>query len=201
MTNFVHRKTRSMLKFTLSAARATDSVSLSYFKDGSILRVIFTKKKGSILWVIFKKKRFNSLSRTQEKGFNSLCRIQRKRVKFWESYSKTFNSLSLFVLKMKGSVHRVIFSKKVSILWLIIGKKKRFQYFESYWKKINSLRHIQRKRVRKKGGSILWVVFKNLWVILKKGSVLWVVFFNSFKTRVNSLSHTQKKKVQFLKSN
>ena len=115
-------------------------------KKGSILWVIWLKKS-SILWVQCKK-RFNSFSQIQrcstlwvifrEKKY-SLCRIDQKRVQF-ESCKK--------VIHMKERFN------SLSIL-----KKKKVQFFESYWK----TRKVQ-------FFASYWKKTSTLWVILRRGS-------------------------------
>ena len=117
-------------------------------------------KKCSILRVIFRK------------GFSSLSNIS-KRVQFFESnWKEGFHSVSHI-------------NRKGSILWVIV-----FPILESYLRKgkmlrviffKNSLNHIEKRfnslsRIQQKS-SIFWVIFKelNLWVVLKKGSILGVL--------------------------
>ena len=150
----------------------------SYQKKSSILWVIFFWKK-SFLWVIWRKRLI--LWVIWRKRFNSLSHLE-KEVQFFESYSRKerFKSAS-HNQEMRSSNLRVIL-------------KKRVQFFESYWERgFNSLSHIEKE------GSILWVTFKKkfnsfdsyrsknvqfsesyflnsiLWVILKRGSILWVI--------------------------
>ena len=98
---------------------------------------LLSEKKGSILWVVF-----------------------RKKVQFWESYSKEGSILR--VIYQMGSLHSDIL-KRSSILWVIFSEKKsillshvqkKVHFFESYsQKKFTSLSHIRKKQ-------ILWVIFK-----------------------------------------
>ena len=71
----------------------------------------------------------------------------------------------------------------------------RVQIFDSFFrKKVNSLGHMQKKvqfflsRIWKKK-SVLGVNFeKKIWVIFKRTSILWVMFFFFFQKEFNSLS-------------
>ena len=85
------------------------------------------KKEGSILWV---KKRFNSLSHI-ETEFIPLSHIQ-KSVQFLESYFS------------KGSILGVIWNK--TILW-VKWRTRKVHFFESCWKKFNSLSHTARSKI------------------------------------------------------
>ena len=131
----------------------------------------------------FFKKSFNILSKKNNffnKRVQFLSCIQ-KWVRFFESFSKSlshiekrFSSLCL--------IFRVVFMWKVQFFQSFLKKKVHSlnQFFQ--WKKeFNSLSHVL------KHGSILRVMFKqkvqffesywkNLWVIWKKSSVLWVMF-------------------------
>ena len=129
------------------------------------------KKEGSILWVIMKKSSILSV-------------IFTKGSILWVIFSekKRFNSLS-HVKKVqfcesswKESIFEHMFKKKESILWVICCKK--FQFFESF-------------DFFKKN---LWIIFEKLWVILTKGSILWII---SKTKKFNSLESYLKKKVQF----
>ena len=205
--------------------------------------VTLENKKGSILWVISEKKswirvvleNFNSSSRIQKKNsilkkshiqkkkINSVIRIEKK--KFCDSYSyfkKKFHFESHSEKRINSSSHFwKIFWKESSSLWAIKSQIlwvfffcEKNQVFEScYTEGLNSSSHIG----------------KNLWVILKKSSVLCIVFlvkaqffesfffffdknskiqfFDSCSRNFNSLSHffekilrVMLKKVQFFES-
>ena len=139
-------------------------------------------KKGSILWVVFKKE-FKSFKK-YSKSFESYW----KKVQFFES-DKNKSSTLIEKRFIKEAQLNESFTKS-SIIWVIVEKNKRVQFFESFFQ--------TRSRSKK------WVQF--LWVMLKKGfnfyescwkkrSILWVVFekgvqfceWNSEK--INSWSH------------
>ena len=149
----------------------------SYWKRGfSALSHTF---KSSILWFIFSKGSILE-SHIFEEGqvFES----------YWKKKKTGFNSLS------QSSIHWDIFKKEGSILWVILKKKKKKQFFESLWEKC----------------SILWVTFKKkgslLRVKLKKGSILWVIFSKNDQfilwiihcvKKKYSLSQTKKRDIFF----
>ena len=123
--------------------------SVSYIQKKSILGVIFTFFVQNILWVIFLQKRFNSVSQNFWKVQNSFNHIEKKK----------FNSVGH--IQEKGSIHWDLLKKKV-------------QFFESSWKRKETI----------------------LYFRIKRSSTLWVF---SFDTRFNSLSHSSRK-VQFFES-
>ena len=175
--------------------------SLTHIKNS----ILWDMKK-SILWVIFKK--FDSLSHTKQKKFNSWSHIWRKvqffeskksvlwvkikRVQFFESRFCLKNSILWVIFSRRfHSSNQIFFKKKLfasffeksSILWVIILWKefnflsifstKNFNFWVVFLKKSGRFFESYSKK-----SSTLWKVFKIFWVILKKGSVLWVVFLS-----------------------
>ena len=165
-------------------------------------QVIFLEKKSSIHRVI--QKRFNSLSHIREKVESS------------ESYWRI--SILRVVLKKKSSMSKkkVMFKKTSSIVWVVL-KKIQFCESYSYFKKKKHFESHNEKRDQFfesffcwwkmfwKEGSSLWVIKKSNYLIffgektkslshvIKKGSILRVIL-------KKSLSHIEKKKVQFFVS-
>ena len=138
---------------------------------GSILWVIF-KKKGSNLWVILQQEEGSILLGTLKK-LNSLSYIQRR----FNSLSQIKTKVQLFFEKrfIKEGQFNESFTKS-SILWIIVEKKnKRVQFFESFFQ-TGSIISVSQNFCKKKN---LWVMLKKwvqfLWVMLKKGSILWVM--------------------------
>ena len=136
--------------------------------------VSHVKKKGSILWVIFKKNQFLEsfllffLFKTffesfffflKKKRFNSVSHNFWKVQNSFNHIEKKFNSVGH--IQEKGSIHWDLLKKKV-------------QFFESSWKRKETI----------------------LYFRIKRSSTLWVF---SFDTRFNSLSHSSRK-VQFFES-
>ena len=181
-------------------------------------------KKGSILWVKFKKRRFKSLSNFLEgsilrviinKAFNSLRHIQRKRIQFFASYSKTKDSILCVAFKeKKGSILCVTFKIRVQfcasfwrnkVISLSHGKK----WVQLFWVNLKkSLRHIEKIQFFescKKSSSYEREVqfFETFWE-KQRVSILWVKkkktklhLFESYwkevhNKRFNSLSHMKK---------
>ena len=161
-----------------------------FWKKNSILWVIIKAVRffhlffliGSFLWVIFKKikffesyskKRFNSLSHTQ-KEVQFIESYSLKKVQPFESNSKTHNSLSQIEEKKRfNSLSHMGTQEKLNS-WSHTAK--RLQLFESYWeevhkKRFNSMSHFKR-----------------------------VQFFESYKRKIKSLRHIQRKRVQFFES-
>ena len=159
MTNFVHRKVHVACSNLHSALPARLIVSsLSYLKDASILWVMFKKgpihcvmfEKSSILWVILFKKKvqfFESCS----KRFNSLSHSFPKKKKRFNSLSHNFlKGVQFFDLFLKSHIQ-----KMGSILWVVFSKKKKVQFFESCKKvvhmkeRFNSLSHIEKRLIKR----------------------------------------------------
>ena len=197
----------------------------SYKKKFNTLSHI--REKSWILWVVLEN--FNSLSRIKKnsmskkkksfsekksilwvvlKKISSVSRIRTSKKFHFESHSekKGINSLSLF-----------FFLEKYLSLW-VFKKVKFFEFFlrekvfESCYKEgFNSSSHIEKNlSVILKRSSVLCIVF------FEKSSILWVVFlinskiqfFESHSKKNNSLSHAQEisilwvmlKKFQFFES-
>ena len=101
------------------------SLTHTFFKKGSILRVVFFffLKMGSILWVIYF--------------------VSKKEDQFYESYWKRDNYVTHISKKKKQFLWDIF--KKGSILLIHIQLyesffcKRRVQFFESYWKKVQFL--------------------------------------------------------------
>ena len=191
------------------------------------------KKEGSSLWVMWKKsnslshmKRFKSVEfsewiiffqrgsilrvtpaprKEKEKGFDSLSHIFQKRqkmVQFCESCFKRVQFLESYW--EKSSILWVIFSKKDKLkLWVsCLSKKTVFNFYESCWKEgfnsviikkwFSSVSHVEKKSILwviKKKGSIIWVIFSKSFF---NGSILWVIFQKFFfkkNKKNNSVSH------------
>ena len=178
----------------------------TYSKQGSILESYwknqffesYSKKVGSILWAMFKKKVQFLWVMLKRKKDSILWVIVKRRVQVCESYWKEgFKSVSQIEKgSIKNSILWVMF-KKGSIIWPLWKKKfnslrhikksilrvflrRKVHFLKSFfWKRFNSLSHIN---INKKG-SILGVIFKkvsmlrkNLWITIKKSSILWVTF-------------------------
>ena len=137
--------------------------------------------------------------------FNSLSRVVFLKKIFWVTFKKKFYSLSRI-------------QQKSSILWVIL--KKEVQFFDSYWKRFNSLSHVKKinslslkknkslshmKRFNNRVEFLGWVIYFHKrfnsygFFFKKRGSILWVMFkrrfkFLSHKTRFNSLSQCKKSK-------
>ena len=116
----------------------------------------------------------------------------------------------IFLSRKKGSISESC-SKQVGSISTSECWKKEFKFYESCWRKgFNSLGHVEKKQIQsfeaysmgriQKGFNSLTHFSKNqkpiLWVIWKKGSILWVTlkrrvpFCESYKKRwFNSLSH------------
>ena len=125
-----------------------------------------------------------------------MSHIRKKGVQFFESYSKKFNSLSMFKKYISNSLSNMekrvqvfeSYFKMGSILWFIFLKRKMVQFFKTC-SKVGSISMSQ--CWKKKKGSKLWVMLKRmqdsiLWVMLnwrvqfsesyEKNSILWVMF-------------------------
>ena len=198
-----------------------EKIRAQFFESNSRNPVHFFEsiKKKSILCVILKKD-FNSVSHIEK--------FKKKEVQFYESCIKSSilwvsffltqgSILWVILLEHWGSIFWVIFQKSGSIffwvnqkkiiLWVML--KRRVQYCESCWKQGFT-------SVSEKKGSILWVFF----VSKKINSVRhvskglnslshfwrWGFFFflwensifDSYKKRLNSLSHMVEKKFNSL---
>ena len=173
--------------------RVTFFESVFFLTHGSILWVICFNSLRSFLCVIW----FNSLSQknAKKKGWNLFIF---KKIQFFASYSKKFNSSSHIWRKVQffDSLRR------------IVQRQKRVQF--------NSLRRIQRtkkgcnslRRIWKKSW-ILWLIFKKnqlfeSWKNNSLSNFQWVILENTnsltdTKQKFNSLSHIWRK-VQFFES-
>ena len=209
---------------SLSQNEKKDFNSLSHIEKrfNSMSQVIFLENKFNSESVIQKK--FNTLSHIREKSgilwvvlenFNSLSRIQKKvQCRIKKSFSKKKKTSSIlwvvcFLQKQssvsrirtwKNFILRVTMKKRINSASHFFGKKnilkRRFKSVSH--KKSNSLSFVE-----KKGFNSSSHIEKNLWVILKKSSVLWIVFlrqaqfFECFfsKKNFNSLSHTPKNSI------
>ena len=178
----------------------------------SILWVIFLKKmlnslslfsKSSILWVILKqknwvilKKRFNSLSQIQKKKkFNPWSQTQKKGSILWvilehkKSWTlgvilqKDFNSLSHIEKRfIKRGSNSMSHFKRVQFFESFFWHK--VQFFESYKKRINSLRRKKVQSFESKKNQFFEKYWKN---------IQFFEFFFFWKKKLNSLSHILKK--------
>ena len=189
-----------------------DSKNWAFFVLDAMHWTFFLFAAKNSLSHIGKQERFNSLS--QKKDFNSFCHLEKrfikrgsirwvksyflkKKVQFRESYKK-------------GSILWVISEKKSWILWVVLENFNSSNRIQK--KKISMLK---KKVIFKKTSSILWVVLKKktvLWVVFvlqkkfhfeshseKKGSILRVIFFgkNILKRRFKSVSHKKSNSLSF----
>ena len=189
-----------------------------WLKRGSILSSHVHKEFNSLRHI--QKKRFNSLRYIQRKGFNSWSYIQKKssilwviwRVQHFESnwkvvLKKRFNSMShkksvtsmshwmssiLWVIFLKKMLNSLSLFSKSSILWVIVEKNKRVQFFESFFQtgsRSKKMGSISMSHVEKKA-------FNSVSCIRKRGSILWM----KFKKNQFLESSSPKKKVGFFES-
>ena len=229
-------KKNSILGVTMNKIKSLSQIekgsilSVKLKKAGPILPVMWKtiltvltifQPKFQFLSHIQKKVRFfeSSSERVQffasysKKGFNSLRHIQKKKVQFFELYSKkvqlyeSFKEFNTLFFNLFSKTFFESDSKKGSILWVKLKKKKgfnslshigtqeklnswsltvkRLQLFESYWEEVQK-------------NSILWVIYKEFNSVShfsKKISIFWVAFFD---TRFNSLNHISEKRSSIL---
>ena len=175
----------------------------------SLSKFLFHKRFNSLCHVMFQEK-FNSLSHTLKCSILEV--MLKKKVQFCESSEKQFlehifkkkvwffgsyyqKSSILWLIFFGKSIPRIIFfsfSRKFEFFDAFFQKKKKVQVFESIVnRRFNSLSYILEKvsvsHVRKKFNSLSHIGKEGSirWLILKKSSMLWVIF--------NSLSQIEKK--------
>ena len=189
-------------------------------KKGSIPWVIL--ENGSVLWVMFQKK-FNFLSHQKKVSLflifftktNSSSHFFEKGIILWDKFLEESSSLRVICKKVQLFEFCESYLKRTNqflkFLWVIF-KKKRVQFFESYFnkfnpwvtffKRFNSWRSYFWKRAQifesyiKKQGSILWVIKKRVQFIvtyIKEASILSVMWKKS-----NSLNHIKRFKKGWL---